>query len=271
MSINFRPLLKTDLVPLRTAFYQAVSAPIDGMWDEVMHMSQLWSILDNSIPVGYFSIGEEQTLYQFFLYRPYWNDATDILKKVIATKNIRSGIVTSFNTVFLNASLDLTETLQIHSYLFTDWQEKDFRAPLGTALIRIEMLPTFYHKSLLAFYQKHAKGPAEWLNLYLIKLLNENAIWGAFLDNELCGTLEIRRNRLSPYAEVGMVIASEKRKSGLGTQLAFLAKSICKENGLKPVCSCTANNLGSLKLIQKTGFVRTGTLLETQYFGDGRR
>ncbi len=262
MSIELSPSKVEELAPLRAAFYQSLTAPLAGNWDEVIHDSDLWVIRHTGTPIGYFSIGDASTLYNFFLLKPFRNQHAQLLRHIVEEQSIHAAVTTTHNPVFLTSSLEVFDRHEVHSYLYTDYVDREIKKPEFLQDFTIEVLPAEKLTELVAFYLQNTGGPEFWLQNHLGQLLTDQSIIGMFDGAELLGTLEIRRNRLTPYVDMGLVISSAKRKMGLGTYLAAEAKNICLSSGMKPICSCTANNLGSKRLIEKAGFIRTGSIIE---------
>lgn len=84
-------------------------------------------------------------------------------------------------------------------------------------------------------------------------LANSLAV-GGFVDQQwagLCYAAAIGGGR----AEVDIMVAEEYRSQGLGTALAVAFAELCRERGLAPNWDCYANNLASIALARKAGFV----------------
>ena len=268
MLIEFKPGLLDDVAPLRVAMYQSLTAPLDGMWDEIIHAADLWTIRMADSPVGYLSIGEKASLQHFFLFKPFWNQGVRIMRQIIDRLNVASAVINTHHPLFMDTALELFADPRVHTYLYTDYVDLEIRKPTFIRSFGIELLRPEDLDRLVGFYLENTGGPRPWLEKYLANQLQRKAITGMFDGNQLLGTLEIRLNKCRPHADIGLVISTTHRKNGLGTYLASEAKKICLASGLKPMCSCTANNLGSKRLIEKAGFVRTGSIIEMQVRGN---
>ena len=262
MPIALSPSSVEELAPLRVAFYQSLNGPLDGMWDQIIHDTNLWMISDRGMPIGYFAMDDSALLYNFFLLKPFRNQKTKILGQVVERQEIQSAVITTHNPVFLDSGLEFFGHHEVHSYLYTDYVDVEIEKPSILGDFLIKKLSFEHQKELVDFYLKNTGGPEPWLDNYLHRLLEQQEIIGMFDGPELLGTLEIRLNKCQPYADMGLVISATKRKMGMGTYLAAEAKKLCLSSGLKPICSCTTNNLGSKRLIEKAGFVRTGSIIE---------
>ena len=60
---------------------------------------------------------------------------------------------------------------------------------------------------------------------------------------------------ISPYADLGMVVARSYLGRGLGSFMLTQLKKHCYEAGWRPICSCEVSNGASKKAIEKAGFI----------------
>ena len=65
--------------------------------------------------------------------------------------------------------------------------------------------------------------------------------------------------------DLGMIVAKEQRRKGLGSYILTLTKAYCYERKLLPICSCEATNIGSKKAIEKAGFVSRHRVLKCEF------
>ena len=262
MIIELCPGQLEEITPLRVAMYQSLTAPLDGMWDEIIHGANLRTIRFGGAAVGYLTLGEEGSLYHFFLLKPFWNQQVKVMQEIIGRLGVTSAVINTHHPLFVDTALELFEKPRVHTYLYTDFVNKEIQKPPFIRSFRIDLMPPAERERLVEFYLENTGGSRPWLEDYLARQLQQQAITGMFDGNQLLGSLEIRLNKCRPHADIGLVISAAHRKNGLGTYLASEAKRICLAGGLKPICSCTANNLGSKRLIEKAGFVRTGSIIE---------
>ncbi len=65
--------------------------------------------------------------------------------------------------------------------------------------------------------------------------------------------------------DIGMLVASDHRRKGFGTQLVSFLKSHYLKNGLNPICGCGPNNIESRRTLEKAGFVSEHRFLYIRY------
>jgi GNAT superfamily N-acetyltransferase len=69
------------------------------------------------------------------------------------------------------------------------------------------------------------------------------------------------------YVDVGMVVAPDHRRRGIGAQIVAHVTSVCVDAGWRPVCGCDAENVASRRTLERAGFRTAHSLLELTYPG----
>ncbi len=86
--------------------------------------------------------------------------------------------------------------------------------------------------------------------------MDEHHIFVLREEGKLIATSECRISKTQkPYADLGMIVAEEHRRKGVGSLYLALTKAFCCERDISPICSCEADNIGSKKAITRAGFV----------------
>jgi len=57
------------------------------------------------------------------------------------------------------------------------------------------------------------------------------------------------------YGDIGIIVAEEYRKKGVGTYIITQLKEHCYRNNLKPMACCNPKNIASRKTLEKSGFI----------------
>ena len=71
-----------------------------------------------------------------------------------------------------------------------------------------------------------------------------------------------------PYADVGMIVSKKYRRKGVGTYLLALLKQKAGQQGLKPICSCEAGNIGSRKAVENAGFIARNRVVQLSFWNE---
>jgi GNAT superfamily N-acetyltransferase len=65
--------------------------------------------------------------------------------------------------------------------------------------------------------------------------------------------------------DVGMVVAAEHRRRGIGAHIVAHLKHRCLQAGDRPVCGCGADNYASRRALENAGFATAHSLIEFTY------
>lgn len=96
----------------------------------------------------------------------------------------------------------------------------------------------------------------DWLIYYMTQRINESGIMLFRYYGEIIGTGEVRPSISSDgYANIGMTVAANYRRRGLGSYILSSIRRITNERGYKAVCSTSNDNVASFNTITKSGFV----------------
>jgi RimJ/RimL family protein N-acetyltransferase len=90
---------------------------------------------------------------------------------------------------------------------------------------------------------------------------NESAGWVVTVNGEIAGAGGIAYHYNRPYGDVYLRIGKAFRRLGLGTYLVQELKAACRKGGSVPSARCSVDNLPSLRMLQKAGFVPCGALV----------
>ena len=110
--------------------------------------------------------------------------------------------------------------------------------------------------------EAHFDGPLEYAKMVIdagiLHVLEKNG--------EILGTGEFReRQAWVPFADVGKIVNKKYRRQGVGTFLLALLKQKAVRQGLIPICSCEAGNLGSRKAVENAGFVANHRVVQFSF------
>ncbi len=68
-----------------------------------------------------------------------------------------------------------------------------------------------------------------------------------------------------PDIDIGMLVANEHRRNGYGAHIISFLKNHYLEQGLRPICGCSIDNIGSQRALRNAGFVSEHRLLEISF------
>lgn len=240
-----------DINPLRKAWEKTLTAPQDGMWESFRNAADHWKMVRAGKDIGYISANEEYGLLQFYVVPKWMTDRALLLEEFLRLHEIDKGMVGTNNPVFLSAALACKQSVEVHTFLFTDTLEPTVEEKNG--LFRAAKVDEL--DRMIQFYQQALGAPEEWLRGYLGNHVNRGEVFFLEEDDTILGACEVRRSDSQPIvADIGMVVSPDFRRQGYGAFLLSKAKEVAKSWGREPICSCEKDNEGSLKAIQKNGF-----------------
>ncbi|WP_066498006.1 GNAT family N-acetyltransferase [Abyssisolibacter fermentans] len=244
---------------LRKEYIKTLVEPIDGYWETVViDNSECYEIIRNDTIVGHFSVDKDKTLVQFYLSTEHYIYASDILKYFIENNIVKTAYVSTKEPDFLSVCLDYQKSVHSDTYLFTDNQNVnteslEFRN-LSFRLALKSDINTIKTKCDVAF-----EG-------YYEGLINNNQLFVLYDDDTLLGIGEFRIMASNiHYADIGVVVAEEYRRKGMGTYIITKLKKHCYNNNLKPLACCDIKNIASKNTLQKSGFICNHRIIHVNF------
>lgn len=265
---SFGPISDTELAAVRQQCYQSLYAPLDGMWDTLIHKAVIKGIFSEQQCIGYFCHDHAFTLINFFVLRPWLNQKADIFKQLLKEEAFPQAYVSTNHPVFLNACMEFSKRVSVYYYLFEDMPEEAHHPTLPTAFEGADFVQAENHElqKLVDFCQQITSTDRAWLNQYIQEWLDKEGVFYLKMKKQILGICEIRKSDTQgEYADLGAIVSSQHRTRGLGTYLMLKGKQICKERGLKAICSCRYDNVGSRKMIEHAGFANTNLILKVSF------
>lgn len=252
----------TSLDELRLHWRESLTGPQDGMWEIFRDTAEHWAFIDNHQIIGYACANEEHGLMQFYLSSEWQHERVEILQQFLKQEAIAKGIVGTNNPVFLSAALELMQSVEVDTYLFTDQHKVIGKEKPGDFVAAqkedLDRLIDFYHQSIGA--------PKSWLRSYLDNHVEHGEIFYLKQGAVIIGACEVRKSDSNnSIADLGMVVSPDFRRQGYGTFLLGKAKGVARQWSRTSICSCEKDNIGSTKSIQQNGFRSRHQLLRVTF------
>lgn len=93
-------------------------------------------------------------------------------------------------------------------------------------------------------------------------LIETDKLWTVRVDGEIAGCGVVNQFIEGHDAvDVGMMVAPDYRRKGLGTYIVSEIANKIEREGLRPICGCGASNAASKATLEKAGFVSDHQLL----------
>jgi predicted acetyltransferase len=101
---------------------------------------------------------------------------------------------------------------------------------------------------------------------YYEDLIENDQLFVLYDNSSFLGIGEFRISKSNgQYGDIGMVVAEECRRKGIGTYIITQLKQHCYYNKLKPVASCDIKNTASKKTLEKSGFISNHRIIRVSF------
>ena len=245
---------------LRTSYSNTLTTPIDGYWEKVViGNSECYEISYDKEIVGHFSVNFHKTLVEFYILKEYYIYSQEIFKYIIESDMVEDAAVSTKQSEFLSLCLDFQKSVYVSSYLFTDVENKKYE------LDHFENISFRLAKKsdIQSINNKCEQG----LEGYYEELIENDQLFVLYEGDILLGIGEFRINKThhGQYGDIGMVVAEEHRRKGVGTYIIIKLKEHCYRNNIKPMASCDSKNIASKNTLMKAGFISDHRIIYVKF------
>ena len=275
ISINKSPLpAQTLIAPFKDAYLQQLTAPLDGYWEAALiGQAPHYEIREDESPIGYCAITDEQELLQIYTTSPL--NTSTALKQLWETSKMKTAVIGTNDPLTLANCLKLSDNpaLTIHTYLFQDSNRPtELYSPNPDAQFRLATMDDL--EALINFYnQNNEYEDTDAIedgfgghHQYTKTLIENKQVFLLTDETTIFGIGECRFSQTQPpFADVGMIVNKAHRRQQFGTTILIHLKNYCYQLNRKPICSCEAKNIASLKTIEKAGFCNSDRLLSIKF------
>lgn len=245
---------------LRANYSNTLTAPIDGYWEKVVIAnSTCYEISYNNKDVGYFSVNSHKTLVEFYIFKEYYMYSQEIFDYIIKSYMVEAAGVSTKQSEFLSLCLDFQKSVYVLSYLFNDAENKKYELDCYENLsFRLAK------KSDIQAINNKCEPRSEE---YYEELIENDQLFVLYEGDILLGIGEFRISKThhGQYGDIGMVVAEEHRRKGVGTYIIIQLKEHCYRNNLKPMASCDSKNFASMKTLIKAGFISEHRIIYVRF------
>ncbi|MBZ9622466.1 GNAT family N-acetyltransferase [Clostridium sp. FP2] len=234
---------------LHKEYINTLAEPIDGFWENVMiGRSECYEIIYDEKVAGHFFVNSSKTLVQFHVLKGYYTCAAEIFEYVIKSDIVENAAVSTKEPEFLSLCLDYQKSVAADMYLFNDNKkikyELDGFRNLSFRLAKTVDIATIKNKCEVAFEGYHED------------LIKNDQLFVLYEEDSLLGIGEFRISKSNgQFGDIGMIVAEEYRRKGVGTYIITKLKEHCYSKKLKPMAGCDITNTISKKTLEKSGFI----------------
>lgn len=265
---HFSSISDAELALLRQQCYQSLTAPLDGMWDSLIHRAVVKGIFYKEVCIGYLCHDQAFTLINFYVQEDWLNQKAAIFAQLMDEDAYPQAYVSTSHPCFLTASMEFAKDVSIYYYLFEDRREMGKQAMLSPEYIDADFVKAEQNdvEKIVQFCQQATRADKAWLTQYIQEWVDKEGVYYLSRNEQILGTCEIRKSDTQiGYADLGAIVSADHRIKGLGTYLMLKAKALCYEQELQPICSCRYDNTGSRGMIENAGFVSKHLMLKVSF------
>jgi len=247
-----------DQITTLAAAIAALSSPIDSFLEDHIRAAQFLAIVDTQTgqPVGHAAIHEGMRLTHYYLAPALRRYGQPIYRDLIRQYNITQALVPTCDEFLLSHALDDYVELHKQAYFFV----------AGAPVRPWDDMPGLhFHQATMVDYAATAA-----LNGDFIDQLEHRIEQGEIYIGKLAGAvvaLGIReRGQLLPdCASIGMLVDPAYRQRGMGTRMLRYLRTVCAQEGLRPLAGCGYDNTLSKRTLEAAGMVTATRLLRVHY------
>lgn len=235
------------LSTLRRQYLAALDEPQEWFLEELVGLGTVWAH-----EAGTYGVINEQTLVEFVSAEPtqmgkrlhdfqYQNGFSKALVKSYDHDLVRSFIHLGWAAVV--GGILFRKRVSCRQAVFDSAQ---MRAAISTDVRAIWQIND-------AFFDSEDE---------VANLVSSNKLWTVTVGGEIVGcgiTNRVAKN--CNAVDVGMMVAKNFRRKGLGTYIVNEISNKLEAEGLRPICGCGASNVASRATLVKAGFVSEHELL----------
>lgn len=230
--------------------------------EENIRESQYYKIYKDSAWIGYVCIDLAKTIWEFYLIEDARIYAQEIFRSFIDMNYIIAAECKTYDSLFLSLCFDYHKKAEGSAYLFRDYADTSYPTELYD-LITYRLAAEQDYDSL-AELDKIADEVGFFHDLR--SEIKNQEVFVFFCNNQLIGSGTCKHIWLnSDYRDIGMVVAKDHRRKGIGTYILIRMKEYCLSNGLIPVCGCWYYNHSSKLTLEKAGFLAKHRVIRFQF------
>jgi RimJ/RimL family protein N-acetyltransferase len=259
----------SSILDLKAQYLQSLVAPLDGMWETGFinpspHRELRW----DDERAGYYACNEEGTLLQFFVRSNFAHDARVLFDHVIDHDSLTQAVVGTIDPLYLSLCLDAQESVRVHTYLYELDSEVPATHPQADR-VQLRLIEGAELDRTVSFQQACIGAAADqrgWLRDYSANLIQRGELFILSRHGEWLGAGECRRSDSQQgVADLGMLVAPEHRGNGWATYILVCLSDLCRQQGLRAICSTRVENVGAQRAISRAGFISRHCIMDVTF------
>lgn len=241
------------LAQMKQAYLDKLTAPADDFWIfGIIDKSDFYGIYIADEVIGYGAVSKDRLL-SFYLIDHYRRQANEIFNHFIQVMHIKTAYSCTYDLDYFNLCLDVFNKYDIEGILYAHDVKLTIACPEANIEERLALLSDLH--DAISYTAANMEGPSEWLEEYYRTLIDAKGLYLYVHEGRIVASGEMRYwPEIENAANIGMTVAVDYRKRGMGTYVLRRMADFALDKGLQPVCGTDLSNIASQKTISKAGF-----------------
>ena len=235
---------------LRLERQRTLVGPEDDMWAAFADRAEPYAIIVGGEIAGCCSVDDVHELHLFFVRSDFEELAAELFAHVVDHAAVVAALPSTVDPAFLSLSLAAGGAAEPVALMYEHVTQQ-----VGAERAKLRLATVADHAAAVAFDRAATGSSEEFLRPFLAARIDQSELYVVESDDQIVATGECRvDHRARGHAHLGLVVGSERRGHGLGTELMHALVDICRVRGLAPQCSTEPDNLAAQHVIRRAGF-----------------
>ncbi|RPI06040.1 MAG: N-acetyltransferase [Ignavibacteriae bacterium] len=218
--------------------------------------SKVFVIKSQGRQIGYYLLGTDATLLEYFVISEYIDHSDEILGEILGRFSIRKALCKSFDHTFLSCCIGFQKKVNVLGIHFREKRDKDARPSDEGLTVRLATTDDEQHIiEINEAVFEHDEEVREYIQSGKIFLFEKkkNIVGFGIFSRVIEGR---------PEFDIGVLVETKFRRQGYGEYIVRYLADYCSQNGWRAICGCAIENTGSRKCLENAGFIAQYRLLE---------
>ncbi len=245
----------SDIQNFRNQYLDGLIEPQELFLELLCRKAGKYLITINKESAGYFMIAENNLLVEYYIIKKFIDGIDVIFSKIINNFSIERAYCKSFDHEMMSCCLGIQKSVKVIGALFRERRQLN-NLSIDELKTRFADMNDFKHISQIneEVFEDNDEIKTTIANqsMIIFEYENETAGFGIFQRN-----IEER-----PEFDIGMLVDKKFRGRGYGKYIINFMAEHCINNGWRPTCGCTIENIASRKSLESAGFIAKYRMIE---------
>lgn len=237
-------------------YLNSLSGRYDNFLEEHILKSDTYTIYMEKIPIGYFSIFENEMLTQFFVTTQYFKYAQPSFGDVLQKYKVKTAFVPTCDETFLSLCLDKHCKVNLQAYFFEESKQPVRPAEFSREFFHVAVIDDLEEiKQITGDFTDNHEERIKAGELFVLREKGEFLGLGIIEDNKI----------MKKCQATGMYTNEKHRQRGVGRSIILHLKDICQERGITALPGCWYYNDNSKRTLESCGYISKTRLLKVDF------